>query len=380
MRLSVFVLCACLVALCGTFPATFSAVAVLPVPGGGIQPQAVIDGKGIIHLVYFTGDPSGGDLYYVQLSDRQKQIAGPVRVNSIAGSALATGSVRGAQLALGRNGRVHVAWHGSKPLVAGDPAHVPVWYARSAAGALEFEPQRAVSGKLDGLDGAAVAADTSGHVIVTWHAMGDRPGEGNRTVYLARSSDDGAAFSASVPATAAPVGACGCCGLRALFDRTGALHILYRAATDGKHRDTTWLMIGGGATRPPVRVHGWELEACPMSTYALAETADGVAAAWETAQQIYSADLNPATGLVSAPAAIPGEGSRKHPSIAVNKAGDRLIAWTEGTAWKRGGTIAWRLTDRSGAALSADPNAGAVPVWGLVSAVALPDGSFVIFR
>jgi hypothetical protein len=364
----------------GKVPATFSPVAVLPVPGGGIQPQAVVDGKGIIHLVYFTGDPSGGNLYYVQLSDHQKQIAGPVRVNSIAGSALATGSVRGAQLALGRNGRVHVAWHGSNPLSATDPVHVPVWYARSAAGAREFEPQRAVSGKAEGLDGAAVAADTSGHVVVAWHAMGIRPGEGNRTVYVARSSDDGAAFSAPVPATAAPVGACGCCGLRALFDRTGALHILYRAATDGKHRDTTWLMVGGGTARPPVRVHGWELETCPMSTYALAETADGVAAAWETAQQIYSATLNPATGSVSAPAAIPGEGSRKHPSIAVNAAGDRLIAWTEGTAWKRGGTVAWRLMDRNGVALSADPNAGAVPIWGLVSAVALPDGSFVIFR
>ena len=117
-----------------------------------------------------------------------------------------------------------------------------------------------------------------------------------------------------------------------------------------------------------------------MTTYALVETADGLAAAWETAQQIYSADLNPATNSISSPAAIPGRGSRKHPSLAVNQAGDRLIAWTEGTAWKRGGTFAWRLTDRAGNERAAEPNAGAVAVWGLVSAVAMPDGSFVIYR
>ena len=117
-----------------------------------------------------------------------------------------------------------------------------------------------------------------------------------------------------------------------------------------------------------------------MTTYALVETRDGLAAAWETAQQIYSADLNPVTGAVSRLSALPGEGSRKHPSIAVNAAGDRLIAWTEGTAWKRGGTIAWRLSDRDGVQLASAANAGPVSVWGLVSAVAMRDGSFVIFR
>jgi hypothetical protein len=302
-----------------------------------------------------------------------------VRVNSIAESALATGSIRGAQLALDRDGRVHVAWHGSKPVTRGtsDP---PMWYARSTPDGLQFEPQRAVSGSAAGLDGGTVAADRSGHVVVAWHAMDNRPGEGNRTVYLARSSDGGATFSPEAPATTAPVGACGCCGMRALFDRSGTLHVLYRAATDGTHRDTTWLRVDGTVARATVRVHPWQLEACPMSSYALVETAEGLVAAWETAQQIYSATLSPATGAVSQLSAMPGTGSRKHPSVAVNAAGDRLVAWTEGTAWKRGGTIAWRLSDRRGVHLAAEPNAGPVPVWGLVSAVAMPDGSFVIIR
>jgi hypothetical protein len=83
---------------------------------------------------------------------------------------------------------------------------------------------------------------------------------------------------------------------------------------------------------------------------------------------------------VSAAIAVPGQGSRKHPSVAVNALGDRLLAWTEGTAWKRGGTMAWRLTDRTGHEKAIERNAGVVPAWGLVSAVAMPDNSFVVFR
>jgi hypothetical protein len=382
MRPSILVVCACISAASVSLRSekVAPAVAVAAVPDSGIQPQAVVDVSGIIHLLYFRGEPSGGDLYYVRLAKPDQKASQPVRVNSIAGSALATGSVRGAQIALGRGGRVHIAWYGSKPVEAGGTSNAQVWYTRSEADGLRFQPQRRVSGTAEGLDGSTVAADGAGHVVVAWHAMGDRPGEANRTVYLAKSSDDGATFSGEVPAISAPVGACGCCGIRALFDRAGALHVLYRAATDGKHRDTTWLTIDRSTARQPVRVHPWMLEACPMTTYALVETRDGLAAAWETAQQIYSADLNPVTGAISRLSAMPGEGSRKHPSIAVNGAGDRLIAWTEGTAWKRGGTIAWRLSGRDGAQLAAAANAGPVPVWGLVSAVAMRDGSFVIFR
>jgi hypothetical protein len=361
---------------------TSSIVKSVATPDEGIQPQAAADGAGAIHLVYFKGDPSAGDLYYARLAMRNgnlERVTPEVRVNSIPGSALATGTVRGAQIALGRKGIVHVAWHGSKAVEGSGSPHPPGWYARSTDGR-RFEPQQMVSGAISGIDGSTVAADGTGRVTVAWHGMGRVDGEGNRTVYLAASAKDGASFAAPAPATEAKIGACGCCGLKALFDRAGTLDVLYRAATDGKHRDTTWLAVRDGRANAPVRVHPWELEACPMSTYALAQAGDQVAAAWETAQQIYSATLDPSSGSVSGLAAAPGTGDRKHPSIAVNGAGERLLAWTEGTAWKRGGTFAWRVTDRTGRELASSANAGPVPVWGLVSAVALPDGSFVVFR
>ena len=360
-----------------------SPVTVLTAAEGGIQPQAAVDRNGVVHVVYFAGDPAGGDLFYVRLSakdGRWGRTGTPERVNSVSGSALASGSVRGAQLSLGRDGHVHVAWHGAKPVAARGASRVPMWYTRTTSERGAFEPQRVVSGDVADLDGGTVAADAAGHVVVAWHGRGTGTGDGNRTAYVARSSDDGKSFAAPERATSAPIGACGCCGMRAQFDSRGVLHLLYRAATGGTHRDTMWVMMRDGSSPPPVRVHPWELETCPMSTYALAAAGDGMAAAWETAQQIYSATLNPVTGVVSAPQAVPGSGSRKHPSIAVNAAGDRLLAWTEGTAWKRGGTVAWRLTSSAGAELASAATAGPVPVWGLVSAVALPDGSFLVLR
>ena len=82
-------------------------------------------------------------------------------------------------------------------------------------------------------------------------------------------------------------------------------------------------------------------------------------------------------GAVSAMA---GTAKRKHPSIAVNAAGDRLIAWAEGTAWARGGSVAWALRNQRGEQTDYAANAGGVPVWGLVSAIARPNGMFVIFH
>ena len=354
-------------------------VAVVALPDGAIQPQTVVDTNDVIHVVYFSGAPAAGNLYYVRLAGDGHRLTEPVRVNNIDGSALATGSVRGAQVSLGRSGFVHVAWHGAKPIPGGGADTVPMWYSRSTDGA-HFEPQRTVSGSSKNLDGGSVAADAAGHVAVVWHAMGAVPGEGHRTVYIAKSSDDGASFSAEAPATPAPIGACGCCGMRALFDRSGTLHVLYRAATNDTNRDTTWLMIRGASPRAPVRVHPWQLQTCPMSTYALTESGDGLVAAWETAQQIYSASLDSKSATVGPIGAVPGSGVRKHPSVAVNRTGERLLAWTEGTAWNRGGTAAWRLTDSSGKQLASSQDVGPVPVWGLVSVVALRDGSFVLLR
>ena len=96
-------------------------VEVIRTPDGGIQPQAVIDVAGTIHLVYFKGDPAGGDLFYVSSKTTPLDFSRPIRVNSQPGSAIAIGTIRGAQIALGKGGRVHVAWNGSQKARPANP-------------------------------------------------------------------------------------------------------------------------------------------------------------------------------------------------------------------------------------------------------------------
>jgi hypothetical protein len=75
----------------------------------------------------------------------------------------------------------------------------------------------------------------------------------------------------------------------------------------------------------------------------------------------------------------PGDGgTRKHPRLAINARGDVLFVWTEGTAWARGGSLAWQLFDASGRATTVSGTAAGVPVWSFAAPVARPDGSFVI--
>jgi hypothetical protein len=353
-------------------------VDVAATPDGGIQPQAAIDESGTIHLLYFKGEPGGGDLFYVRLKPGDAAFSAPLRVTSETGSAIATGSVRGGQIALGRNGWVHVAWNGSRAIDRGGVKQTPMWYARLPRDGRAFEPQRAIGSQTKYLDGGgSVAADRSGRVYVVWHAAGVEEGEPHRRLYVAASADDGARFGPE-QAFANEGGACGCCGVETLSDSRGRLQILYRAAGAMVHRDAMWMTIGPQGASAPVRLQPWDLPACPMTTFAMAAAPGGIVAAWETQQQVYSALLDPDRRVISAVTAMAGAAVRKHPTVAINAAGDRLIAWTEGTAWARGGTVAWELRNQNGGRVASGANAGAVPVWGLVSAIPRPDGSFLI--
>ena len=119
-----------------------------------------------------------------------------------------------------------------------------------------------------------------------------------------------------------------------------------------------------------------------MSSEALVEGPQGVLAAWETAGQVRFARIDPATRKTGSPISAPGSGpNRKHPTLAVNAAGETLFAWTEGTGWEQGGTLAWQLYDQRGKPSGAKGRMeSGIPVWGLPTAVALPDGGFTLIH
>lgn len=357
-------------------------------PDNGLQPQAVMDERGTLHLIYLSGDPAASDVFYVRRAPG-KEFTTPARVNSQPGSAIAVGTIRGAQIALGKNGRVHVAWNGSSKTALAGSHEAPMLYARMNGTGTGFEAQRnlmQISHALDG--GGSVAADKLGNVYVVWHGAGEQKGEQHRRVWLARSTDEGKNFAREVavdpPDNNKLTGACGCCGMRAFVDGRGALLLLYRTATDMTERGMFLLTsTDKGKTFSGRRLDNWNLTSCPMSSETMTANANQNLAAWENNGQVFFVPLNRnRTGngsdlaKISAPDAT---GKRKHPAIAVNSKGETILVWTEGTGWKKGGSLAWQVFDRDGKPTAEKGTAPDVPVWGLATVIAEADGSFSIF-
>ncbi|HYE75850.1 MAG TPA: sialidase family protein, partial [Blastocatellia bacterium] len=354
-------------------------ITLIKTPNDGLQPQTVIDAKGVIHLIYFKGEPSGGDVFYVKKEPQAEKFSAPIRVNSQPGSVIAAGTVRGAHIAIGKNSRVHVSWMGSHMAEPKGPSNAePMLYARLNDARTAFEPQRNLMQFATGLDGGgSVAADAQGNVYVAWHGQGETKGEEHRRVYLAKSRDEGKTFTREKPAYDLPTGSCACCGMRAFAETGGKLYLVYRTATEQVNRDMYLLSSkDGGETFQGFRLHNWKINACPMSTSSFAHGPTGTFVAWETEGQVYYSSVNQSSAPIAAP---DNTGKRKHPVIAVNSQGEMLFVWTEGTGWKKGGSLAWQLYGKDGKPNGEKGEVAGVPVWGLAAVVARPDGGFTVF-
>lgn len=361
-------------------------VHVVRIPGGGLQPQVAADPEGNIHLVYLKGDPKGCDVFYSIRKSGQQTFSAPIQVNTEPGSAIALGTVRGAQIAIGRKGRVHVAWNGSQPAHETGAKGAPMLYTRSETRGLRFEPQRNLMISTMNLDGGgSVAADSKGNVYVVWHAH-PRNGpedETHRAVYLARSTDDGFSFAPERKLTSEENGACACCGLKAFADDNNRVAIVYRAADEVGNRDSKLLLsLDAGTTFRSTTLGTWHSTTCPMSTPALGRgPGNDLLAVWETQGQIHARNLTPDRLASSPPSWTPEENpaNRKHPVFAWSLSGGNrvLIAWVEGTGWGKGGSLAWECRDIDNNVRTSGQALG-VPAWDLPAAFPDPDGTFTI--
>lgn len=358
-------------------------VAVANVPDGGLQPRVFADGQGRLHSLWYSGSEKGGDLFHA-IRGEGGMWSRATRVNSEAGSAIAVGTIRGAQVVLGRDGFIHVVWNGSGAHLA-KGAHPPMYYTRSADGGRTFESQRAISGDwpLDG--GGAVAADSQGGVHVFWHAGPEmsRAGELSRHVFIRTSRDDGRTFGDERSISPEGLGVCGCCAMQALTTRDGAtVQVLFRSAFDeGKSRHIASLASqDGGETFSHAVVDPWIIAACPMSSMSLLEISGGILGAWEREGQVHFALFpkgHPSPSRILSPDG--GPGGRKHPVLAADAKGNVLLVWTEGTGWQKGGSLAWEVFDSSLKSSGVRGTSRGVPVWSFAGAAASSEG-FVVLK
>jgi len=372
-----------LAALFTTF-ASAAQVTVLTVPDKGVQPQALVDSKGVLHLVFLAGPASQCDIFHTTLDAQTRSFAKPQRINRTSGSGIAVGTIRGAQCAFGKDDRLHVVWNGGVDGPDGK-RRSDVFYTRSD-GMIGFEPERPLMHLgmyLDG--GCTVAADAAGSVYAMWHAAPlDTPkglGELARTVYVATSHDEGKTFATEVPVKAADTGVCACCSMRATALPNGEVIALYRSA-DGKSRGMQ-LMRSSDQARSFSRseLQPWPINACPMSSSFMQPTTAGMLAAWETDNTIWMTNISEPTRT---PFKVSGTKS-KHPSFAQNERGETLITWAIGTGWQRGGTLAWSVLDEKGKVIEETTAALSkrdlsVPMWSYPAAAFVKSLGFVVFN
>ncbi|MBV6501336.1 MAG: hypothetical protein CJBNEKGG_03846 [Prosthecobacter sp.] len=359
-------------------PLTVSAqvVRIETLPEPGMQPQVAVSSGGVVHLVYLLGEPGACDVRYTNRPAKGGAWTAPVTVNSEPGTAIATGTIRGAQLALGKGDSVQVVWNGSTGGKKERMMHAPLFHARLVPGAKTFSRQQNLSGDTTALDGgASIAADGRGTVSLVWHATpSETAGESTRLVYERRSMDDGGTFAAQQPLNTEKPGVCACCSLRAHLAADGTLTVLYRNMSPPASRGMTLLTRQAGRTRL-TRLDDWQAAMCPMSSASLMPSGQGLLAAWENEGRI-------STGIVGGTATAvqrTGPANARHPALARNEQGWTLITSVVGTGWNKAGTLHWDLMNAAGR-ITASGSGVKLPTWSFPAAHACPDGSFVVLQ
>ena len=346
-----------------------AAVETLRIPEGGRLPRAVVDAEGTLHVVHVAGGTHRADLFHVTRESGASGWSEPRRVNSRELSVSGVGPVDGAQLAVGPDNRLHVVWLQAEP--------PRFFYTRSLEDGAGFEPQRDLSTGHEGNveAGPAVAVDRGGNVFVFWHAGAVE--DARRSVHLTVSRDGGTTFEPARRVGAGTEGACACCGLAAMVDAEGAVHVSYRGAGDNVRRGQRLLTsTDQGRSFSERLVHPWELAACPVSTTNLFAGPGGLTAAWETRGQVYFADVDRLEAVRSPPGKA--RFRRKNPVAAVNARGDTLLAWGDGPGFSFGGSLHWQVFDAAGRALG-EPGGGAGTIIdGSTVAAVVQDGRFLV--
>jgi hypothetical protein len=343
-------------------------VDIMRVPDQGRLPHAVLGEDGTLHLAYVQGDPREGDLMYVTRRPGVTEWSTPVRVNSAPGTVTGIGPVDGGQLALGPEGRVHVAWMRIAPPT--------FFYTRSNEDGPGFEEQFGVASG-DGIEaGPALTVDRRNNVYLFWHTGAGE--DATRAVYLAVSRDGGFVFEPPRQVNAAIEGACACCALATSTDDDDTIRVSYRGARENVHRGQRLLTSrDAGVMFTDELLQPWDIGACPVAVPSLIGGSAGTTVAWETQGQVQFARVDRLGEIVTptGKAAL----RRKNPTVAVNQRGETLLGWADGSGFRSGGTLHWQLFDPDGRPGETGPyNETTVPESSRPAALARADGGFVV--
>ncbi|HEX2208105.1 MAG TPA: sialidase family protein, partial [Longimicrobium sp.] len=289
-----------------------------------------------------------------------------------------------AQVAVGADGAIYVLWQNNTKVPGRRFAASDLRFARSADGGRTFSPAITVNDDAGGVPSShtfhdlAVAPD--GTVWVSWldsrardaaraarHRPPTPPAEGHEhaqrdmrddenlppsEVRVAKSTDGGLTFGASMVVDTAP---CPCCRTSLAFGPDGAVYLAWRKEYGGDVRDVVVARMGAGeaAFSAPVRVHAdaWVFPACPHAGPALAVDARGrLHVGWYTGKEgrqgLWYARSDDGARTFGAPVALVTGADIPPSRLAFTPDGDDVLAaWDDRPAQGTRRVALARVTD-----------------------------------
>lgn len=342
-----------------THAAQVDRVEVIRVPGVSKVFKAQTGTDGTIHLLFDSDDGP----QYVQSRDNGVTFSKPVAVVDAASRKPGL-KFSAWDLAVGPDGRVHVAMGNNAWKLKLPTNEWALYYTSLAPGANDFTPTRNINHKPS--EGFSIAAGPGGAVTASFLSG---------KLYALSSRDNGATFSPSTELNPA-WNPCDCCTTATAYGRHGKLAVLYREET-GNDRDIYLALRdskpGSLPTRTRVSGTGWRVNACPMTYFTITPTETGYVAVWPTKGHVYFARLDK-DGTVLPPGEVrtPGTSGMRSGVVALSaKDGTTLIAW------KNKDTLGWQLYNAQG---QPQGNPGSERSAGSGAAgVALENGNFALF-
>ncbi len=309
---------------------------------GALQPQAVIGGKGEVHLVFGRKD---GSVYH-SVSNDGRAYQTPVKVGTL--PKLALGMHRGPRVAMA-DGKMIVS------AISHESGDLVVWTStngrdRQAPVTINSVPRAAREGL------HAMAAFQS-RVVISW--LDDR--NGKKELRGAISKNGGTSWETDSLIYQSPDGSiCACCAPSLAFGPKGDLATMWRNDLGGSRDLYFSLSSDGGLSFGPAKKLGsgtWKFNSCPMDggglTFLPSDPTKPVTL-WRRENAIY---LAPSDGVEER------LGDGKDPAIAALKRGE-VLAWQSPAGLNvRLPGVPVRLLDAQGRA---------------VALAAAPDGSFAV--
>jgi len=334
-------------------------VNVIRVPGDDKVVKAQLGADGTLHLLL---DAENGPRY-VKSTDAGVTFSAPMTIVDAASQKPGL-KFQGEDLAVGKDGRVHVAMSNNAWKLKLPEEEWGFYYASLDPGANAFSPVRNLNRKPS--EGFSLAADERGNVSACFLSG---------KLFTMLSHDNGETFSEYAEPNPA-WDPCNCCTTAASYSADGKLAVLYREETNNERDMFVVLWNQRAGTKPSrTRISGtpWKLEGCPMTYFTISRAGAGFVAAWPTKGQVYFARLDK-SGAVLPPGEIrtPGESGMRNGLVALSASDGATLV-----AWKNKDLLGWQLYNAKGQP-QGEPGS-AKSSGGGAAGVVLPDGKFLVF-